>query len=297
MVDNLTVKPLVKKMVKGGLAPETIKKYVQYLKQVVASMRRPNGEEIYPRKWNAEVIDLPLVVYSQQKRPAQKLDAVNMLIANAESDEERYLYVLLAATGMRISEALALEVRHFINNGRTIVVEQQVMKDCPRIKKKLKTDASFRQIDLHPNVANYLRKLVLVKSGLILHTEKGTPYLYGNLADDWLDPRLAKLGLYEAGMGWHSFKRFRNTWLRSQRCYEDLRKFWLAHKPKEMGELYSALKEDLPTRLAEAERVGCGFSLPKEHVPSVPRKGLFVVGRKTPATGILINRMKETVGV
>ena len=62
-------------------------------------------------------------------------------------------------------------------------------------------------------------------------------------------------------MGWHSFKRFRNSWLRApaQRCQEDLRKFWLAHKPKDMGELYSALKEDLPIRLAEAERVGYGF--------------------------------------
>ena len=68
-----------------------------------------------------------------------------MLIASAESDEERYLYVLLAATGMRISEALALEAKHFINDGRTIVVEQQVMKDRPHIKKKLKTDASYRQ--------------------------------------------------------------------------------------------------------------------------------------------------------
>jgi hypothetical protein len=48
------------------------------------------------------------------------------------------------------------------------------------------------------------------------------------------------------GLGWHSFKRFRNSWLRApaQRCQEDLRKFWLAHKPKEMGEVYSALKED-----------------------------------------------------
>jgi hypothetical protein len=46
--------------------------------------------------------------------------------------------------------------------------------------------------------------------------------------------------------------------------------------------------------------VGYGFTLPQqkpEVVPSVPRKVLFVVGRKTPATGILINRMKETVGV
>ena len=76
-----------------------------------------------------------------------------------------------------------------------------------------------------------------------------------------------------------------------------MRNFWLAHKPKEMGELYSALRENLATRLAEAERVGYGFVLPAEVVPNVPRKGLFIVIRKTPATGILINRMKKTVGV
>lgn len=299
MVDNLTVKPLVKKMVEGGLDPETVNKYVRYVKQVVKSKRASSGEPLYPRVWNSEVLDLPVVVYSKQKRPALRVEGINALIANAESDEERYLYVLLAATGMRISEALALEVKHFINGGRTIVVEQQVMKDRPCIKKKLKTDASYREIDLHSDVYYYIGKYIMGTSGLILRTQSGTPYLYGNLADDWLDQRLAKLGLYEAGMGWHSFKRFRNSWLRApaQRCQEDLRKFWLAHKPKEMGELYSALKEDLPTRLAEAERVGYGFVLPNEVVPNVPKPKLFVVSRKTPATGILVNRMKETVGV
>ena len=298
-VDNVTLKPLVKKLVKSGLAPETIRKYVEYVKKVMSSKLAPNGEPLYPRVWNATVMDLPLVVYSKQKRPAQKVDGINALIAAAESDEERYLYVLLAATGMRISEALALETKHFINSGRTIVVEQQVDKDCPRIVNYLKTDASWRQIDLHTDVADYLRKFVSGKSGLILHTKNGTPYLYGNLAEDWLDQRLAKLGLYEAGMGWHSFKRFRNSWLRApaQRCQENLRKFWLAHKPKDMGELYSALKEDLPIRLAEAERVGYGFVLPREVVPNVPRRRLFVVTRKIPATGILLNRMMETEGV
>jgi integrase len=163
--------------VEGGLSPRTCEKYALYCKQVVASKKAPNGEDMYPRQWNAEVMDLPVVVHSKQKRPAQKVDGVNMLIASAESDEERYLYVLLAATGMRISEALALEAKHFINGGRTIVVEQQVMKDCPRIKKKLKTDASYRQIDLHPNVADYLRKFVTGRCGLILQTKNDTPYL------------------------------------------------------------------------------------------------------------------------
>jgi len=99
---------------------------------------------------------------------------------------------------------------------------------------------------------------------------------------------LTKLGLYEKGMGWHSFKRFRNTWLRKQRVQEDIRLHWLAHQPKEMSEVYSMLKEDIPATLPKQK---------PEVVPSVPRKVLFVVGRKTLATGILINRMKETVGV
>jgi len=297
MVDNLTVKPLVRKMVEGGLDPETVNKYIRYAKQVVKSRLAPNGEPLYPRVWNAEVLDLPVVVYRKQKRPALKVEGVNALIANAMSDDERYLYVLLAATGLRISEALALEARHFINGGFTILVEQQVDKDDPVIVPYVKTDASYREIDLHPDVATYLRKFVDGKSGLILRTENDTPYLYGNLADDWLDPKLAKLGLYEEGLGWHGFRRFRNSWLRKQRVQEDHRLHWMAHKPKEMGEVYSALKEDVPARLAEAERVGYGFVLPKEVVPNVPRKKQRRSIRKVPATGILVSRMKETGGV
>jgi hypothetical protein len=34
---------------------------------------------------------------------------------------------------MRVSEALAVENKHFTNNGRTITVEQQVKKDSPKI--------------------------------------------------------------------------------------------------------------------------------------------------------------------
>jgi hypothetical protein len=54
--------------------------------------------------------------------------------------------------------------------------------------------------------------------------QHSTPRLYGNLAEDWPDQRVAKFGLYEAGIGWHSFKRFRNSWLQApaQRCHENL---------------------------------------------------------------------------
>jgi hypothetical protein len=71
------------------------------------------------------------------------------------------------------------------------------------------------------------------------------------------------MGLDEKGMGWHSFKRFRKTWLRGARFLEDINNFWMAHKPQTMSELYSHLHEELKMRLDEAERVGYGFDVPK----------------------------------
>jgi integrase len=182
-VDNLSVQPLVKKLVSEGKSPRTIEKYVQYVKQVVKSLRSGNGEPLYPRTWNSEVLDLPIIEYRKQRRPSLKIDGVTELIAKAKSKEEQALYVLEGATGMRISEALALEARHFIHGGKSILIEQQVDKDCPRIVPYVKTDFSYREIDLHPDIAAYLRKFVSHKTGLIFRTSNGTPHLYANLED------------------------------------------------------------------------------------------------------------------
>jgi integrase len=216
-------------------------------------------------------MDLPIVEHAEQRRPSLKAKAISDLVA-ASSGQEQALYVLLASTGMRVSEALALETRHFMNGGRTIKVEQQVEKDCPRIVKYLKTSAAKREVDLHPDVAEFLHRYTAGKLGLLFHTARCTPHLYNNLEDRWLTPRLSKMGLEEKGMGWHSFKRYRKTWLRGARCLEDLNNFWMAHKPQTMSELYSHLHEELEMRLEEVERVGYGFELPKTVVaPNAPK--------------------------
>jgi integrase len=274
-VDNLTVRPLIDKMSAAGLSARTIYKYMEFVQQIVASLKAANGEPVHNRTWDAETMDLPVVKHSKQNRPSLKADPISKLIQGS-SGEEQALYVLLAATGMRISEALALETKHFINNGRrTIVVEQQVEKDAPRIVQHLKTDAAKREIDLHPDIAEYLRKYVTEKKGLLFKTANNTPHLNGNLEARWLTPRLEKMGLDEKGMGWHAFKRFRKTWLRSRRCLEDINNFWMAHKPQTMSELYSHLHEELQLRLDEAERVGYGFVLPvlenASVVPMIPK--------------------------
>ena len=168
-VDNLSVKPLIERMSAAGLKARTVNKYIEHVKQVVESLKGPNGEPIHNRKWDAETMDLPVVEHAEQKRPSLKASAISALIKQS-SGQEQALYVLLAATGMRVSEALAVETRHFTNDGCTIIVEQQVEKDSAQVVKYLKTAAAKRHVDLHPDIAEYLQRYTAGKTGLLFHT-------------------------------------------------------------------------------------------------------------------------------
>jgi len=268
-VNNITVKPLVDKM-KKSLSARTVNTYVEYIQQVVASLKDgETGEPIHRRKWDSAVMDLPLVNSKQQRRPSLKAGAVNQLVRESDG-EEQALYVLLGATGMRISEALALESKHFLNEGRTIQVQQQVDRDTPRIANYVKTDAGFREVDLSQNIAEYLRLFIDGEDGLLFKTRNGTPYLHNSLEQRWLTPRLEAMGIDEKGMGFHAFRRFRKTWLRGKRCQEDINNFWMGHKPQTMSELYSRMDEELEQRLQEAEIVGVGFNVPAYAAPNAP---------------------------
>jgi integrase len=257
---------------KKSLSARTVNKYVEYIGQVVASLKDGRtGEPIHPRKWNNSVMDLPVVNSKRQRRPALRLDAVNTLVSKSEGDEQA-LYVLLAATGMRISEALALEKKHFVNDGRTIQVCQQVDRDRPRIVEYLKTDAGSREVDLSKQIAEYLRSFINGQDGLLFETRNGTPYLHSSLHARWLTPRLEAMRIDEKGMGFHAFRRFRKTWLRGERCQEDINNFWMGHQPETMSELYSRMEFELERRLDEAEKIGIGFTVPSAEIaPSAPR--------------------------
>lgn len=108
-VNNVTVKPLVAKM-KKSLSPCAVNKYIQYVKQIVGSMKDPEtGEPIHRRTWDSTVMDLPVVKQKEQRRPALKAKSVDQLVRDSEGDEQA-LYLIAAATGMRISETLAVEI-------------------------------------------------------------------------------------------------------------------------------------------------------------------------------------------
>jgi integrase len=262
MVTNSTLKMLVAQLTESktkqgkSLAPKSVNNYVQIVKLVVASAVNDEGEQLYPRKWNHEFIDLPVVDKEKQKRPVHTADEVQCLVA-AANKPYGLLYALLAM-GLRVNEALGLEVPHVSPDGSTISVRQSVWRG--RIQTP-KTNNAIRDIDLPSSLAVVLRDYIgNRKSGFVFRTSEGTSLSDSNVRNRELTPLEIKLKTTKAGF--HGFRRFRVTHLRKIRVPEDLVQFWIGHASKTVTDGYSKLKEDVTFRKAVAEEVGLGFELP-----------------------------------
>ena len=254
-VNNKSCKPLVEAMFNSGLSVCSVNNYMRLVLQLVRSLKDPEtGEPIHRLKWNREYLGLPKIVKDEQHVPSMMAGQVEKLVSES-NDDEQALYVIGAATGMRIGEILGLEVRHIVNNGRTLVVEQSVNR-FGRLS-GLKTRAAKRNVDVSKAVGEYFLFLVEGKSGLLFKTKKGTPLRAGNLRRRWLDERLDDYGF-------HSFRRFRITHLEAVRAHGHLTKVWAGHSLGSdiTSEYAKSLRENLSLRLEEAERVGTGFAVP-----------------------------------
>lgn len=282
-VNNAALKKVVAAMIKGGLSAKTINTYTQVVKSVVASAVNEEGEQLFPRKWNHEFVDMPIVKRAAQNTPSFSGEIMSGL-AQWKFPRERMLFILCGAAGLRIGEALGLEIgKHFSEDFRTLTIAQKV-RHCV-VEDRLKNDNAARQVDLHPSVAELLRRYVgNRKSGFLFASKQGKPISSSNIVRRHLHPALKALnyinphtGDYKAGN--HAFRRFRNTFLRNcTPCPDGLQKFWLGHAGETMTDLYDKVKEDLRLRLEWAEKCGIGFELPEfgllivPRVPNVPRK-------------------------
>lgn len=262
-VNNPAVKELVSKMVAAKLSPKTILNVVQTVKMVVASATDDDGAPLYPRTWNHEKIDLPKVVRSEQHTPTFTAEEVTKICA-AATGQYRALFTLLGATGLRIGEALGLEVRHVVDD--TVRVEQSVWKGVVQTPK---TPNALREIDFAPELAKFLRSHIGGRtSGFLFHAGDETKPLASQsmIEKRYLHPALKELGINKAGF--HAFRRFRTTFLRKNRTPEDLIKFWLGHAEGDVTDGYSKLSEDTAFRKECAVRIGCGFEVPEPFVKS-----------------------------
>lgn len=276
-VGNLALKGLVERMVKAGLSPKTVNTYSQVVKSVVASAVNEEGEQLFPRKWNHEFVDMPVVDKSKQNTPHFTSEVITGILASSKGYKQMFC-ALLGGTGLRAGEALGLEVdKHISVDFRTLYVRQKVRRG--QLEDFLKTEGGRRDVDLCPALAEMLKKYVGERtSGFLFHNKNGNSFSQTNLLRRGLHPALKKLGQPKAGF--HAFRRFRTTWLRKNRTPEDLIRFWLGHADESVTDGYSKLREDVEYRREVADKIGLGFEISPQTpdvVPNVPSLELAVV--------------------
>jgi len=257
-VDNKAGKELVAKLYAANLAPKTIVEIVGAMKEVVASAIDGDGRRMFPREWNHEYMDVPIVDPKKQHRPTLTAARVTEVIQKAER-HYRVLYALLAGTGLRIGEALAIKLDPDSEDHTTI------SSDCKTIhvrksvrgtrEQNPKTDNAIRSVDICEALVVFLREFTEGRSsGFLFQSDSGRPLLQSNIIRD----SLGKLNVE----GFHTFRRFRASQLRRFRVPWDLEKLWMGHANKDVTDKYAEqLKDDVEYRREWVEKVGLGFEL------------------------------------
>jgi integrase len=259
-------------MSKAGLSPKSIENYLQVPKMVVASVTDDDGNQVYPRKWNHEFIDMPVVEQSEQNRPSFSPEIMTGL-ATYRHPREQMLFLLAGAGGLRIGEALGIEIdKHLSADYSTITVEQKARRG--RVERRVKSVNAKREVDLHPAVAKLLKGFIGTRTtGFLFETRNGTPLTLTNVLRRHLHPALKELGYVNARTGdhkagTHAFRRYRNTYLRNETsCPKGLRDYWLGHAGNTMDDLYDMVKDNAALRKQKAAEYGVGFELPASIVP------------------------------
>jgi integrase len=173
-VNNGVLRKLVAVMSEKGLAPKTIENYLQVPKMVVASVLDDDGNQVYPRKWNHDFIDVPIVEESKQNRPSFSPEVMTGL-AKYRKPRERMFFIVCGAGGLREGEALGIEIdKHLSSDCGTIRVKQKARRG--KVEQRLKTASAQRNVELHPDVAKLLKEFVGTRTGgLLFQTENGKP--------------------------------------------------------------------------------------------------------------------------
>jgi integrase len=156
-VSNRAVRGLVEKMSAANLSAKTIVNYVSVVKLVVASAVDDDGQEIYPRKWNHDFIQLPMVCKSKQHTPTVTEADLNEIQLRVKERQYVALFTLLAGTGLRIGEALGLRVTDFGPNCRVLHDRRSIWRGR---EQEPKTSNAVRVVDVPEALASELRNFL-----------------------------------------------------------------------------------------------------------------------------------------
>jgi hypothetical protein len=277
-VNNKAMKDFVDHI--SQLSAATIRDYTNIVKAVVASATNEDGDELFPRKWNPEFIDAPIIKH--QRQPSTNKQGMEAILREAQG-VYRVLYALLAGCGpMRAGEALGLEIdKHISEDFRTLYIRQKAKRReiQPYTKTQSGTELECedgeiigRDIDLSKDLAEVLRNFVGRRRSGYLFSKDGDLLPQRDILKYSLHPILKKLGMSQGGL--NIFRRFRITKLKKAvDCPDALKHFWSGHAQTHVSERYTTLLQERAFRLEWAEKIGMGFALPE---PSIGLLGLLI---------------------
>jgi len=249
-VSNGVLRELVEEMAAGELSAQSIVNYSRVVKMVVASAVDSDGEQIHPRKWNHDFIGIPIIRKELQRRPTITETELVAILSKAKG---RYavFFALLAGTGLRVGEALALKVTDLSPDCSTLYVRRSIWHGQ---EQEPKTPSAVRVVDIAEPLAQLLRGWVSGKVGYLFASKNGSPLQQRNV--------LRTLHATGKKVGFHAFRRFRTETLRRARVPEDLTRLWLGHAKQTITDFYAGgLEKDDAWRREWCERAGLGFSL------------------------------------
>jgi integrase len=231
-------------MVDSSLAASTIDLNINIIKQIRKSLRDKDGNKLPPYQWDAEVIDAPILDKKLQKRPIPSAQAVQDAI-KCGTPTQNALWALLAGSGLRIEEALALHV------GPTPGKSYWDHKESKLIilRQDTKTDAGVREVDLASVLNEFLKITIPWNTGEMFRQSESA----------------YRLALIKCGIigGFHSLRRFRITHIRTEGVPDPMVHFWVGHEDETVTDGYTIVKSEIVKRKTLVEKVGLGFQLPE----------------------------------
>ena len=270
-IDNPQAKTLIAKMLseraedgERRFSDKSVVEYFRVLRKVIASELDEKFNPVHLRQWNLAAICLPRVNPKKQRRPTFTAKEMTTLLSKAEG-QFVVLYFFCAVTGMRVSEAIAIEIdKHIELDCSIIYVRQQREKHVNRVKKHLKTESGCRDVDLHPDAAAILRNYIGIRtSGFLFQTPRGSMFDPNNIVRESFGSILKEMGRDEAGTRFNAFRRFREAVLQRSEARQILIDYWMGHVSSSMGDRYGKqLVEDVEYRQQQVTKVGLGFELP-----------------------------------
>lgn len=257
-LDNGAMRAFVAKLATAGLSASSIAGVTQCVKSIIRSAVDGNGNIMFPKEWNTEFIDAPILDPKAQKAPTVAAADLSGTIAVAPS-QYAPIFALLAGSGLRISEVLALKVgpnpvsSYWDPRASKLVVRVALYQGQ---EQSPKTAAGAREVDLDPALNSYLIDQMKNKQAgdYLFAREDGSPMALQTLRD-----AANELGI----PGFHCLRRFRITYLENKSVPLGLINFWAGHAGKDVHDRYVRLDRDVEARKDWALKAGLGFELPK----------------------------------